>query len=147
LAENNRFGTLNSATSVTEESDGSPSNATETERTVTTSSSKQRGMPQMKKYLLAAVAALALGVPTAKAGAWWMLDSQVGRCVPTSSSPFVLADEMRREGRLNALTDQKRTPSGSVYGVHYDGMVTPYFTDKHGCESFLAWARGRGDLP
>jgi hypothetical protein len=67
----------------------------------------------MQKVLLTAVAALALGVPTAKAGMWWILDSADGACVPATravnvtrnssfASPFTLAAEMRRQGRLNA---------------------------------------------
>jgi hypothetical protein len=112
----------------------------------------------MKKYLLAAVAALALGAPTAKAGTWWILNSRDGACVPASwavnttrdrafASPFALAAAMRSEGRLNAPTDQKRIGSGSGYGVHYDGVLTVYFTAKSGCEDFLAYARAHGDLP
>jgi hypothetical protein len=106
----------------------------------------------MQKVLLTAVAALALGVPTAKAGTWWILDSADGACVPATravnvtrnssfASPFTLAAEMRRQGRLNALTDQKRTAYGSAYGVHYDGVVTPYFTAKGACEEFLGGPR------
>jgi hypothetical protein len=112
----------------------------------------------MKRYLLAAVAALAIGAPTAKAGTWWILDSQSGTCVPASqavhathdpafASPFSLAAEMREAGRLNSPIDQKRTASGSAYAVFYDGVTTAYFTAKGGCEAFLSWARGHGDLP
>jgi hypothetical protein len=74
----------------------------------------------MKKVLLTAAAALALGVPTAKAGTWWILDSASGACIPASravnatgnsafTSPFTLAAEMRKEGRLNAQSN-KSTP-------------------------------------
>ena len=122
------------------------------------SSSKQKGMPQMKKLLLTAVAALALGAPTAKAGTWWILNTASESCVPSSyavgvtgnrhfASPFALAAEMRQEGRLNALTDQTRFPSGSMYFVHYDGVATPYFTAKGACEEYLGWARAHAWLP
>jgi hypothetical protein len=104
----------------------------------------------MKKQLLAAVAALALGVPIANAGTWWRLDGASGECVPATypyASPFVLTAEMRREGRLDAPTDEKRTPFGSAYGVHYDGQVTPYFVAKDGCEYLRTLARNAGKLP
>jgi hypothetical protein len=110
----------------------------------------------MKKYLLAAVAALVIGAPTAKAGTWWVLDSNAVTCVPAAAyasrdpafaSPFALAAEMRQAGRLNSPIEQKRTGSGSAYAVYYDGMATPYFTSKGGCKAFLSWARGHGDLP
>jgi len=104
----------------------------------------------MKKLLLTAVAALAFGAPVAKAGTWWIYDSAIGACVPAPAaypSPFALAAEMRREGRLDALTDRKWTPYGTAYGVHYDGVVSPYFVAKDGCEYFLTLARNRGELP
>jgi hypothetical protein len=112
----------------------------------------------MRRVLLAVAAALALGAPTAKAGTWWILDSRDGACTPASyavsttgnsafASPFTLAAEMREKGRLNAPTDQKRLSSGSGYGVHYDGVITAYFTAKGACEEFLGWARGHGELP
>ena len=103
--------------------------------------------------LIAALGLLGLGAPTAKAGTWWVLNSTSGACLhataygPAFASPFALAAEMRQAGRLNAPVEQKRTTSGSVYAVTYDGMVTTYFTGKAGCEEFLAWARKRGDLP
>ena len=115
----------------------------------------------MKKYLLAVVAGIALASQantSAKAGTWWILDSQSGSCVPTShavhatrdpafASPFALAAEMRQQGRLNRPIDQKRTASGSAYAVFYDGVTTAYFTAKGGCEEFLSSARAQGDLP
>jgi hypothetical protein len=111
----------------------------------------------MKTYLLAAIAALAShGMSTAKAGTWWVLDSNTVTCVPATvyashdpafASPFALAAKMRREGRLNRSIDQVRNGSGSTYGVYYDGMVTAYFVAKRGCELFISRARAGGDLP
>jgi hypothetical protein len=104
----------------------------------------------MKKLLLTAVAAMALGASTAKAGTWWIYDSRIGACVAAPAaypSPLALAAEMRQEGRLDALTDQKWTPYGTAYGVHYDGVVAPYFVAKDGCEYFLTSPRAFGRLP
>jgi hypothetical protein len=106
----------------------------------------------------------AAGVPrkqanaSAKAATWWILDSRSGSCVPSShavdatrdpafASPFTLAEEMRLQGRLERPIDQKRTASGSAYAVFHDGVTTAYFTAKGGCEEFLSFARGHGDLP
>jgi hypothetical protein len=113
---------------------------------------------KMKKYLLAAVAALAIGAPAAKAGTWWTLNSQSSTCIPASqaayasrdpamASPFMLAEEMRRQGQLNRSIDFRRAGSNTAYGVYYDGGVTPYFVTKTGCEGFVSRARAGGDLP
>jgi hypothetical protein len=121
------------------------------------SSSKQKGMPQMKKLLFAAVAALALG-GAANAATWWTLDSQDGACVaaanaaratgdPSFASPFNLAAEMRAQGRMNGQIQLKRTSHGSAYAVPYDGVMSVYFVSKAGCRDFLAFAQGIGDLP
>ncbi len=112
----------------------------------------------MRRLLLTAVAALALGAPTAKAGRWWILDTASEVCMPAShavsitgnrhfASPFALAGEMRQEGRLNAPIGQNRFSSGSMYFVQYDGVATPYFTAEGACEEYLHWARANGYLP
>ena len=111
----------------------------------------------MKKLLLAAVAALALG-GTANAAMWWTLDSQDGACVlaanaaratgdPSFASPFNLAAEMRAQGRMNGQIQLKRTSHGSAYAVPYDGVMSVYFVSKAGCRDFLAFAQDSGDLP
>ena len=66
---------------------------------------------------------------------------------PNFVSPFTLAAEMRDKGRLNHPIDQKRSADGSAYAVFYDGVVTPYFTNRAVCEDFLRSSRSSGDLP
>jgi hypothetical protein len=73
----------------------------------------------MKKYLLAAVAALALG-GAANAETWWTLSNSDGACAPATSTfhatrdsyfanPFTPAAEMRAQGRSNGPIQMKRT--------------------------------------
>jgi hypothetical protein len=111
----------------------------------------------MKKYLLAAVAALALG-GAANAETWWTLSNSDGACAPATSTfhatrdsyfanPFTLAAEMRAQGRSNGPIQMKRTVHGTAYAVPYDGMISMYFVSKAGCRDFLAFAQGIGDLP
>ena len=109
--------------------------------------------PQMKKYLLAAVAALALG-GAANAETWWTLSNSDGACAPATSTfhatrdsyfanPFTLAAEMRAQGRSNGPIQMKRTVHGTAYAVPYDGMISMYFVSKTGCRDFLAFAQGQ----
>jgi hypothetical protein len=110
----------------------------------------------MRKLLLATVVAMA--APAAQAGTWWVLDSNSVTCVtgseaarisrdPAMASPFTLADEMRRLGRLNAPIDFRRAGSQTAYGVKYDGLVSAYFVTRNGCQNFINRARAGGDLP
>jgi hypothetical protein len=70
----------------------------------------------MRKYLLAAVAALAIGASTAKAGTWWVLDSNTVTCVPAAAyanhdpafaSPFAIHRPGARWRRLTVSRTQK----------------------------------------
>jgi hypothetical protein len=111
-----------------------------------------KGTEPMKKYLLAAVAALAIGAPTAKAGTWWTFGSQLNGCVPAATyypayaDPFMLAAAMSQAGRLDRPIDSKRTAFGTVYAV-FRSIMSLYFFNESGCEGYLSWARSNGELP
>jgi hypothetical protein len=109
---------------------------------------------KMKKLVLIAALGLVASARTANAATWWVLDSRDSSCVtgaqaariagdPVMASPFTLAEEMRKLGRLDAPINQ--TPIG--YGVKYDGVLTAFFVSKSKCQLFLSRAQAGGDLP